>query len=311
MVVPENWDQYVIERTSEKSAFFQSGVITDVNAMVTIPEGGTTIHMPFFQDLDGADDVLDESDLSVNNVSTSQDEAVILRRAKVFGSNDLAADLAGDDPMRMIGDRFAEYWARRAQKTLIETLNGAFTALSENQSDISSLSGAASNFDGEAFIDATAKLGDHQDDLAAVAVHSATYTAMKKQDLIDFIPDSEGKPTIPAYMGKTVIVDDGLPVTSGVYTTYIFGPGSVAYAEGSPKVAAEMDREPLKNGGAEYMVNRRYWVLHPRGVRWTPGSGVPASTSGGPTNSELSGSNWSRVWEPENIKLVQFKHTLA
>ena len=307
---PDVWAQYVIERTSELSAVWQSGVLSDVNSQVDFPNAGSTINLPFFQDLDGADEVLDDtSNLSVNNVDTSQDLAVILRRAKVYGASDLSGDLAGSDPMRMIGDRFAAYWQRQLQKALIQTLNGAMAQVTENVSDISSLSGAASNFDGEAFLDATGKLGDHQDMLTAIAIHGQTYTSMKKQDLIDFIPDSEGKPTIPTYMGHRVIVDDGLPVTSGVYTSYIFAEGAIAYAEGMPKVPAESDREPLTNGGSEYLVNRRYLILHPRGIKWDPGSGVPSAQS--PSNGELAGANWTRVYEPQNIRMVQFKHTLA
>jgi len=311
MLVPDQWARYVIERTSELSDVWQSGILSDVNSQVQVPEGGETVQMPFFQDLTGNDEVLDDtSNLTVNNVDTEKDVAVILRRAKVFGSSDLAGDLAGSDPMAMIGDRFANYWSRRMQKTLIETLNGAMGAVTENVSDISALSGVASNFDGEAFLDATGKLGDHQDMLSAIAVHSSVYTSMKKQDLIDFIPDSEGKPTIATYMGKRVIVDDGMPVTSGVYTTYIFAAGAIGYAEGAPKVPAETDREPLTNGGSEYLVNRRYCILHPRGVKWAPGIGVPSAQS--PSNTELGASgNWTRVYEPQNIRIVQFKHTIA
>ncbi len=309
MLEPDIWSQYVIERTSELSDVWQSGILSDVNSQIDFPNAGSTINLPFFQDLDGSDEILDDtSNLSVNNVDTEKDLAVILRRAKVFGASDLAGDLAGADPMRMIGDRFADYWSRRMQKALIETLNGAMGEVSDNVSDISSLSGAASNFDGEAFLDATGKLGDHQDRLTAIAIHSATYTTMKKQDLIDFIPDSEGKPTIPTYMGKRVIVDDGLPVTSGTYTSYIFAEGAIAYAEGSPKVPAETDREALTNGGSEYIVNRRYFILHPRGIAWDPGSGVPSAQS--PSNSELAGSNWTQKYESQNIRIVKFVHTL-
>jgi hypothetical protein len=76
-------------------------------------------------------------------------------------------------------------------------------------------------------------------------------------------------------------------------------------------VPAETDREPLTNGGSEYLVNRRYFMLHPRGIKWDPGSGVPGNSGAGPTNAELGGANWTRVYEPANIRIVQFKHTLA
>jgi hypothetical protein len=64
-------------------------------------------------------------------------------------------------------------------------------------------------------VDATVKLGDRGDRLTAVAMHSATEAAVRKLDLIDFIPDSEGKEKIKTFQGRRVIVDDTLPVRAG------------------------------------------------------------------------------------------------
>jgi hypothetical protein len=48
-------------------------------------------------------------------------------------------------------------------------------------------------------------------------------------------------------------------------------------------------------------------VLHPRGVRWV---GAPAGVS--PTNTEFeTGTNWSRVYDPKQIRIVQFVHKIA
>lgn len=311
VIVPEVFSPNVIERTSELSRFVQSGIVTVDNS---IPIGrGKTIELPFYQDLSGSDNVWDDSnDITLNKISMAQDTAVVLTREKAFGSSDLSRALMGDDPMGAIMDLVAGYWSRRFQTTLIQMLGGAMGAsnMTGNVLDISGLSGTASNFDGEAFVDAQAKLGDHQDELTGVAVHSAVYADMKKRDLIDFIPDSEGDLTIPTYQGREVIVDDGMPVTSGVYTTYLFGRGAVSLVQEQVENADEPYRHPDKNGGTDALYTRRKFVMHPRGVRWTPGSGVPSSST--PSNSELATSgNWTRVWEPENIRIVQFKHTVA
>jgi len=54
-------------------------------------------------------------------------------------------------------------------------------------------------------------------------------------------------------------------------------------------------------------VNRRRFVLHPRGVKWV---GSPAGSSA--TNAELAtGTNWVRVYEPKNVRIVAFKHKLG
>lgn len=313
VIVPEIFNPYVIERTAELSALWQAGIVSTVGD-IQLGGGGSTIQMPFWQDLAGEDQVLDDStDLTVSNIVASKDVAVVNGRALVYGATDLSGALAGDDPMRAIGDLIAAKWARQMQKVVISVLNGAMGALgdeSKNTLDISSLSGAASILDGDAFIDALGTLGDAEGKIQALAVHSATHRLMKKQGLIETIPPEDGKEEISLYQGKRVIVDDGMPVDTGKYTTYLFGAGAIGYAEGTPKVPSEIEREALKNGGEEYLVTRRHFVLHPRGVKWDPASGVPAKDT--PSNTELAAkANWTRVYESKNIRIVRLVHKVA
>lgn len=309
MIIPELFNNYVIERTAAKSLLRQSGIIADMSELLGDKLGGTTVNMPFFQDLTGADEVVDDTqNLTINNITTSQDIAAKLYRAKVFGASDLSGDLAGSDPMAAIATLFADWWVRTEQTTLINVLKGAFAAasMSTNVLDISGLTGAASNFDADSFLDAIAKLGDRQDELAGLAVHGNVYRVMKGLDLIDFIKPSEGSKMIPTYMGHYLLVDDTMPLDTGVYTTYIFGVGAVGYAEAPTKVPVEVGRDPLQGGGTDYVVNRKHFVMHPRGVKW---QGTPSGPT--PTNAELAtGTNWAKVWETKNIKIVQFKHKI-
>jgi hypothetical protein len=149
-------------------------------------------------------------------------------------------------------------------------------------------------------------------------MHSATEAALKKLDLLDFLPDSEGKPSLGIFQGRRVVVDDTLPTRAGttdgtVYTTYLFGQG--AFAKG----ASPLDSTPLEGGfgteGVELyrasldsdtvLINRRRYILHPRGVKFTSAS-VAGDT---PTNAELeTQSNWVRVWENKNVRLVAITH---
>jgi hypothetical protein len=312
VIVPEIFNSYVIERTAELSAFWQSGLVAPV-ADISLGDGGSTVKMPFWQDLAGDDQILTTgTNLTVANIEADKDVAVVNARALVYGAKDLVGALAGDDPMAAIGDLIAAKWARRLQACLISTFRGAMGALaaespSVNTLDISGLSGSAALFDGEAFIDALGQHGDAETRLTAIAVHSSTYRLMKKQGLIEFIREFEGAEQIPTYMGKRVIVDDGMPVSTGVYTTALFGEGAVGYAEGSPKVPSETERNALVGGGEEYLVSRRHFVLHPRGIKWT---GTPAANT--PTNTELqTTSNWARVYESKNVRIVRFVHKNA
>ena len=47
-----------------------------------------------------------------------------------------------------------------------------------------------------------------------------------------------------------------------------------------------------------FLVNRRRFILHPRGVKFTSASVAGAN----PTNAELeTAANWVRVWENKNV----------
>lgn len=310
MIIPERFNDYIVERTAELSRLRNSAMLTDMSELLGDKMGGTTVNMPFFKDLSGDDQLVDDTDdLEIKSISTGSDIAAKLYRAQVFGATDLSADLSGADPIGAIVELFAQYWSRTEEKILLKVLQGAMSSssMSSNVLDISQLAGAASVFDAESFLDACAKLGDRQDDLAAVAVHGDTYSLMKKLDLIDFIPDSESKKVIPTYMGHLLIVDDSMPKDNGVYDTYIFGNGCIGFAQAAPKNPVEFGRDPLINGGQDYVVHRRFFVMHPRGIKWV---GTPAKAT--PSDTELADKdNWERVYEAKNIKIVRFRHKLV
>lgn len=311
ILIPEVWVPYMLEQTAEKSALFQSGIIAQNAELNAIADGGgSTANMPFFQDLTGDSEVLsDSTPLTVNKITTSKDVAVKHFRAKAWGAGDLAAALSGDDPMARIADRVAAWWARDMQKTLIQTLKGVFAAssMSGHVLNVAIEDGAnatdANKLTAETTIDAFSLLGDEINALQAIAMHSQMYNRLLKQDLIEFEqPSAQGTP-IQRYLGRTVIVDDNCPRVAGgtsgfKYTSYLFGPGVIGYGEGNPPVPVETDRDILQ--GEEYMVNRRHFILHPGGVKW-----IGTAAGVGPTNTELAtGTNWSRVYEVKNVRMV-------
>lgn len=309
VIVPEIFTPYVIERTAEKSKLLQSGIAVanpKLNELVT--SGGVTMQMPFWKDLQGDDEVLDDSKpLTPNKIGANKDIAALLLRGNAWGANDLAGALAGDDPMNAIVDLVADYWARKEQKTLLSVLKGIFasSAMSDHILD-KSTKGIA----GGVILDAKQLLGDAADQLQAVAMHSAVYTELQKQNLIEYVSSTgpSGSPIqIPTYLGYSVVVDDGLPKNGDVYTTYLFARGAIGRGEGTPVslVSTETDRDSL--AGEDYLINRRAFVLHPFGIKW---KGTPTGST--PSNAELEvGTNWERVYESKNIGLVAVKHKLV
>jgi hypothetical protein len=326
IIIPTEFEKYAIERTAQLSAFGQSGIIEHAPEFDELAMGGgREVHMPFWKDLTAARQLLNDSaPLAVNKIASDQDIARIQNDAQVWSVNHLAKVISGDDPMQAIVDLVADYWARTDQSLIISSLKGVFAAASMAGNKLSIAAEATggvsstTQLNGATFVDATAKLGDRGDRLTAIAMHSATEAALRKLDLIDFIPDSEGKAQIKTFQGRRVIVDDGLPVRAGttsgqVYTSYLFGPG--AFGKGS----APLDGTPLQGGfgteGVELarvplesdsvLINRRRYILHPRGVKFN--SAAVAGDS--PTNAELeNGANWTRVFENKNVRIVAVDH---
>lgn len=309
ILTPDVWNSYGVQRTAELSAFVQSGVVAAVPG-IAVPNGGAVIDMPHFNDLTGdAENLSDSASLTPGGITTGSQKAVVVGRGRAWGVNDLAGVFAGADPARAIMDRIAAYWAREQQKELLNTLNGVFAAASMSGlvRDISAGATAPERtFTGEQFIDATQLLGDAKGSLTAIAMHSATEAFLAKQDLIVYERESGATDRIPTYMGKRVIVDDGLPVATGNYTTYLFGTSVVGYAE--REIGAEnleTDRDIL--AGEDVMAMRRRFVLHPVGTKW-----VGSAAGAFPSRVELAtGTNWQRVFDVKNIPIVKFVHKNA
>lgn len=311
VIVPEVFNPYVIQRTAELSALSQAGIISnspDLDALATA--GGKLINMPYWNDLTGDDEVLsDEDALTPEKITAGQDVAALFMRGKAWSTNDLAKALSGDDPMAAIGDLVAAYWARRRQALLFSMLKGVFASTdmaAEHVLDVTSITGG-DTLTGSTFIDALTLLGDAAGKITAVGMHSKAYASLQKQNLIDFVPTSDGKIMIPTYLERKVVVDDGCPVntSTGVYTTYLFGEGAIGLGNGAAPVPTETDRDSL--AGDDILINRQHFVLHPRGVAFQNASVAGSS----PTNAETeAAANWARVYEKKNVRLVKFVHKI-
>lgn len=304
VIVPEVFNPYVVEKTTELSALYQSGIVASSDELNSLAlSGGRLINMPYWNDLDGDDEVLsDINALDVERITSGQDIAALLMRGKAWSVNDLAKALSGDDPMQVIGQLVAGYWARRMQAAVLSILEGVFAApsMAPNVYDTDV------RIDSDNMILASQCLGDAKSKLTGYLMHSAVEADLARQDLIDFTKDSTGSIEIPTYFGKPVIVDDGCPVANGVYTTYIFGQGAIGYGEGAAPVPTETTRDALS--GDDILINRRHFLLHPRGVRWLDQAVADQS----PNNAELADpANWLRVYDAKNVRMVKYTHRIA
>lgn len=315
VIQPEVFTPYVVNRTMELSALIQSGIAEhdlEFDALASGPN--TLIHMPFWNDLTGEVEIMDDDGETIpGKLTAGQDIARKLAFVKSFGANALAGHLAGDDPMKVIADRFADYWNRSYQKVLLSTLDGVFAAanMKEKVHDITSLAGQKAVLNSHSFLDAQQLMGDAKETLTAIMMHSEVENHLVKNDEIEVIRDSQGNVVMKTYKGKQVIVDDSMaydPVTKAG-EIYIFGRGAIAWGNGSdPKILeTEVVRKGLSLAGEDILVNRRLQILHPRGIKFTE-----TSVAGKfPTLDELeAAANWNRVYSPKHIRIVKFMFKL-
>lgn len=299
-IVPEIFNPYVIHRTNELSALYQSGIISHNSELDRLAQtGGKFINMPYWDDLTGDDVVLTyDTDMTPKGIQAEQDIAVLLQRGQAWKAPDMQHALSGSDPMRAIGDMVAAYWARMRQKTLLSILTGIF-----GNEDMDDNTYEYTTFDktnaAEEILSALYQLGDAHARLTAVACNSVDALSIDLQNLA-----SNNAQYIANYTeadrvnGRRIIVDDGIPAG----TIYLFGEGAIGLGNGLMPVPTEVSRDALKGAGVDYLVNRQAFILHPRGVRFkgTTFSGLT------PSNSELAtATNWERVYEPKDIRIVK------
>lgn len=320
VIVPEVFNPYFLQRTAEMARFYLGGIVSNDEALNRLAQsGGKTLNMPFWNDLNGDDEILsDSSALTPGKINAGQDVAVLHMRGRAWSVNDLATALSGDDPMGAIADLVAAYWARRYQVAALSSLMGVMADNSANDGSdmIANASGATvadvtadTKFHGDVFIDGQATFGDALGGLSGVAFHPNVYHNLKKIDQISFEKESQGDLEIETYRGLRVIVDRNLPYTPAAgtigtdaaaqYTSYLFGSGAIGMGQGGAPVPSETDRDSL--AGEDILVTRSHFIMHPRGVKFTSSSVAGAS----PTNAELqAAANWDRVYERENVRIA-------
>lgn len=132
---------------------------------------------------------------------------------------------------------------------------------------------------------------------------------MLKDQLIEFIPDAQGKLTIPTYLQMRVIVDDGMPTFgTGVdrkYLCILFGQGAIGYGRGNPRTPSEVQRYPERanGGGVEVLWSRKTWLIHPSGFNFLSTTITGPGLS--PTWADLQlADNWERVLDRKKIPMA-------
>lgn len=320
VIVPSQFTPYIVANTMEKTALVQSGVASRNGVIdAQLSAGADQFSVPHWNDLGNTEADIASDDPNTNSTPQKINAGKqVVRKSFLHASwsaMNLASELSGDDALARIQSRVTAYWDRQMQRRLVASLNGILADNVANDAgdmvvDISAETGDAAKFSASAVIDTAATLGDSMRDLVAIAMHSDTYTAALKNNLIATELQSDGS-FIQTFRGLVIVVDDGMPLTTDVYTTVLFGRGAVGYGVTAPRVAqgTEIEGKPSAgNGGGQQILHSRVnLAIHPAGFRWLESSVVADS----PSIAELAlAANWTREFERKAVPLAFLKHKI-
>lgn len=324
--VPETFASYQIEDPIIKSELLTSGIMVtngDMNDLAN--NSGYITTMPFWNQIDSSIEPNYSNDVYTDiaepqKVTAAEQIARISDLNEGFSSADLVTPLSGKDPLKYVAAHVDGYWREQAQRRLIAITIGLYndnvaTNGGDMVVDLSSANATVADsnrFNATSIINASLTMGDSMRKITGMAVHSVVFGKMLKDDLIVYEKDSEGKMTIPTYLGKTVVVDDGMPIIGGdgvtvafKYLTVLYGRGAIGYGAGTPKVPSEFEREPARGngGGFETLWIRKRWVMHPMGYKFESATITGPGLS--PTWADLKlATNWTRVLNRKNVPLA-------
>jgi hypothetical protein len=311
LIVPEVVGEIASALMVDKTALVNSGVATPDYNNVDIRAGGEFCKVPFWNEAEGEDEVLQEgSALTPDKITMGEDIGVVLHRGKAWSAYTLARIVSGKDPNRAVANQLANFWGKRYDAALLSVLKGVFSGPLKDSHVLDVTEGSTDPVppDPEYFVDAMALLGDNMSDAFEVIImHSRVYSYLVKQGFIRFGQTVMGQQVIetgelPTFLGRRVIVSDACPVEvvdgKKKYTTFIAGRG-VMYFGFQRELTIETDKDILAQ--EEFLVTTAHFCAHLKGVKW-------AVTTTNPDNDALAtGSNWQKVWPDKAIRIVALK----
>lgn len=316
VIVPELFEPYVIEKTTEKLELMTGGAIVNDSRLNSFVAGeGVTTTFRGWNRLSGKSQVISETkELNVNKINSKSEIVTKLIRGNAWGAHTLAGALTATDPMKVIGDMMVDYWVPEEKRLILCMLKGVFASAEMKRThtlDISGETGDKAVISGNAILDAKQLLGDNAGILAMLYMHSAVFTTLQKQKLIEYIPVPNSEIVIPTYLGYKVLVDDSAPVDSSSpkkFTTYLLAQGAIARGTGVPSTLVTMERDRNSLGDKNIVIHRRAFCHHPIGVSWKGADSITLET---PEDADLeNASYWEKKASDKLIGMVALTHTI-
>lgn len=310
-----------------RTALVDSGVLVNDAAIAgKVAQGSNTYTIPFYNTLGGTPVNLDgATDITASETSGDSQSGIVYGRGIGWTARDFTGTLSANDVMGSIAAQVSRFWHKNDNRVLVGIL-GALFGITGNASwtkhsvDMGSTTATPAKIEATSINDAiTDALGDNKGAFKVAIMHSEVARTLENLQILEYWKQNDAngiqRPTgLASVNGLTVIIDDGVPATavggSGAnkdliqYTTYLLGDGVIRFAPArldSP--AAEVSRDPAKNGGQETLWTRQRQTFHPNGFSFIiPESGFTES----PTDAQLFASaNWKLVHDPKSIPIAR------
>lgn len=300
-------------------------VVEDSEIANLISNGSNFFTTPYYDILGGTEQVYNgATDFTYDTLSGGTYSGCVYGRMKAWDAISFIKDFnSGADPMAQIVAGVAQYWIKMRQTRLIGILEAVFGITGDadwllHTTDIATTTttaGDTNKMGATTINDACVKAnGDNASEYSLAIMHSVPANRLANLQLLEYskYTDPSGitrSLPIATVNGKTVIVNDGVPVidsptASGEkeYTTFVLGNGAIRYAKAPVDIPSEMDRDPKVKGGVDMIYTRIRECLAPYGFHF---KGDVTTDKGVPDSVLLASASYERKMPSKSIFMVK------
>ena len=309
------------EKDYWKSPIIVSGIVQqDSSIMDLIGEKGNVATIPIYKPLDANESGMEplNNDGLTNNtpveISGDKQTCMLIQRMKAFKAKDFTKELTGADPLTLIRNKIAGYYAQVWESELMNIAK-AVLGVADLSGHVLDLATESKEIEAGTIYDAEqAALGDMAEGLGLIVMHSAIYTQYKKMNMVEFDKYTvngviKQEITLPTIAGKHVLVTDNYTKNDSTYLTYLFGEGAFLSCDKTNyENQYTTDYDPETSAGIEKFYTKQGKVLHPNGLSLA----VDNIAKESPTKAELGTvANWSLKYNAKNVKMGLIKSVLS
>ena len=278
--------------------------------------GSLYARIPYFGRIDGSTSQNNDgaTDIASTNTTTYEQGFVVASRMDSWTERSFSKNItAGVDFMDDVAAQIADYKLDVRQAMLLAILRGVYAMAVEGETvaataarefiekhtfDISAEDGEAAMVGSTTLNKAIQKAcGDNKNIFKLVVMHSEVATNLENIKLLKYMTqtDADGierELALATWNGRTVLIDDNMPVEDGNYVTYVLGQGAIILDDIGDAVPYEMSRNPEKNGGQDTLYVRDRYICGVDGISFEKPASITASAS----NDDLAnGANWAVI----------------